>query len=430
MSEYVSPFSFESAPVCHVVGGGVAGLAAALAMAETGAQVHLYEAATHLGGRCRSLPDQRFGTSIDNGSHLLFSANRATLGFLRRIGAPSTALFPAEALSFRDLDDGACWRIAPGGESAAWMLGKGLRIPGASRWRLFTQGWRLLAAPPGACVGDRLPTGGPLWRRFWTPFLKAAFNTDPATVSAPHAAAVLKALALNGRAGGQPLLAARPWSEIIAEPAAARLRYLGATIHRGMPLLALDRGEDRVRRLIFRRGTIDTARDAVILALPNAAAHRLCPDFCPEIPSSAIVNLHFETGKSLGLGFHGLVGGLTDWVFWRGAVVSVTIGDAAAIAAQPAEALARTAWAEAVTVLPRAFPPSPPPFRRIVEKRAALAATPQAFALRPGAATPHPNLFLAGDWTATGLPSTIEGAVRSGERAAEAAIAALHGDGS
>jgi squalene-associated FAD-dependent desaturase len=424
MSEFGSPSIFDAAPACHVVGGGIAGLAAALAMAEAGVRVHLYEAATHLGGRCRSLPDQKFGTAIDNGSHLLFSANRAAIGFLRRIGAPSTAIFAAEGLPFYDLGDDARWRIAPRGESALWMLGGGLRIPGVSRWRLFAEGWKLSSAPPGSRVGDVIPGKGAAWRRFWTPFLKAAFNADPATVSAPHAAAVLKTLARNGRASGQPLLASRPWSEVIAEPAAARLRYHGATIHLGMPLLALDRGEEKVRRLIFRRGTIDTARDAVILALPNAAAHRLCPDICPEIPFSPILNLHFETGGNLGLGVCGLVGGVADWVFWRGPVVSITLSGPEA-QARPLEALAHAAWAEAATVLPRPFPLLPPPFRRIVEKRAAVAATPEAFAARPGTETPQPNLFLAGDWTATGLPSTIEGAVLSGDRAAEAAIASL-----
>ncbi len=426
MPARVHPSRPESVPTCHVVGGGVAGLSAALRLAEAGLHVHLYEAAPHVGGRCRSLPDQRFGTSIDNGSHLLFSANRAMLDFLRRIGAPSTSLAPSDDLAFRDIDDGARWRITPSGESGLWLLGRGLRIPGASRWQLLRQGFSLLTARSGTCVGDRLPVEGALWRRFWRPFLVAAFNADPATVSAPHAATVLRELAFDGKAGGQPLQAARPWSEIIAEPAIARLRYHGASIHYGMPLLALDRGEGRVRRLLFRRGTIDTTQDIVILAVPNAIAHRLIPDIAPEIPSAAIVNLHYDIPLNLGLGFRGLVGGLVDWVFWRDTVVSVTIGGSHGVLTRADGTLARAAWAEAVTALPKTLSLDTPPCRRIVEKRATLATTPHAFSLRPGAATPHPNLFLAGDWTATGLPSTIEGAVLSGNTAAAAALAFAH----
>lgn len=409
-------------PVCHVVGAGLAGLSAACKLVEAGLRVRLYEAAPQAGGRCRSLPDQRFGTAIDNGAHVLMTGNRAALSFLRSIGAPSTALEPLDALEFRDLDDGSAWRIRPAGESAAWMLGRGLAVPGVPRWRLLWEGMRLLSARDGSRTGECLSPGGLAWRRLWRPFLKTVFNAEAAEVSAPHAAAVLKRLFSEGAASGRVLLAARPWSEIAAEPATAFLRHAGAEIAFGAPLLALERGEGRARRLIFRNRAVDTGRDLVILAVPNAAARRLCPDFVPALPHAPILNLHFETPEPLGLGFRCPVGGLADAVFWRGSVVSVTIGGATADG--DPDALAAAAWAEAAAVLPRAPSLAPPPWRRIVEKRATVAATPEAFALRPDCATPEANLFLAGDWTATGLPSTIEGAVVSGRAAAKAAIAA------
>lgn len=411
-----------AAPVCNVVGAGLAGLAAAWRMADAGWRVRLFEAAGHAGGRCRSLPDQRFGTAIDNGSHLLFSINRDTLGFLRGVGAPSTSLVPCTGTDFYDLADGLRWRVSPGGESALWMLGRGLKIPGVSRLCLLRQGMRVLTAKPGETVGDRVPASGMAWRRFWKPFLSAVFNADPSEVSAPHAADVLRDLAFAGAAGGRPLQAARPWSEIVAEPALAYLRARGADVRLNSPLLALDRGDGRVRRLVFRRGAIDCAGETVILAIPNAVAHRLCPDVAPAIASAPIVNLHFQTDVDHGLGFCGIVGGVADWVFWRGGVVSITI--AGAPETDPDE-LAQTVWTEARRVLPKAVPPAPPGWHRIVEKRATSSATPEAFALRPAARTPHPNLFLAGDWTDTGLPSTIEGAVRSGLIAA--GLAAKHG---
>lgn len=411
-----------AAPLCNVVGAGLAGLAAAWRLTEAGFRVRLFEAAAHAGGRCRSLPDQRFGTAIDNGSHLLFSGNRATLEFLRGVGAPSTSLIPRDGTEFLDLADNARWRITPGGESALWMLGKGMKVPGVTRFCMLQQGIRLLTAKPGERVGERVPTRGPAWRRFWQPFLSAVFNADPASVSAPHAADVLRALAMEGAAGGRPLQAARPWSEIVAEPALAHLRARGADIRLASPLLALDRGERAVRRLVFRKGSVDTTAEAVILAIPNAVAHRLCPDAVPAIPSAPIVNLHFRTETDQGLGFCGIVGGISDWMFWRGGVVSATIAGSGPDL--DADALAATVWAEARKVLPKSVAAVPPTWHRIVEKRATSAATPEAFRLRPKTLTAHPNLFLAGDWTDTGLPSTIECAVRSGIKAADAAIAA------
>jgi hydroxysqualene dehydroxylase len=410
------------APVCNVVGAGLAGLAAAWALSRAGMRVRLFEAAAHAGGRCRSLPDQRFGTAIDNGSHLLFSGNHAALEFLRGIGAPSIGLTPRDGTEFLDLADNARWRIVPGGESALWMLGSGLKVPGVGRVCMLREGIRLLTAKPGERVGERVPTHGTAWRRFWKPFLSAVFNADPASVSAPHAADVLRALAMDGAAGGRPLQAARPWSEIVAEPALHHLRERGVDIRLGSPLLALDRGEGRVRRLVFRKGSVDSADEAVILAIPNAVAHRLCPDAVPEIPSAPIVNLHYQTDIDQGLGFCGIVGGIADWVFWRGGVVSATIAGGGPDL--DPDALAATVWAEARRVLPKSVAALPPSWHRIVEKRATSAATPEAFRLRPKTVTAHPNLFLAGDWTDTGLPSTIECAVRSGFTAAQAVVAA------
>ncbi|MBN2751560.1 MAG: FAD-dependent oxidoreductase [Rhodospirillaceae bacterium] len=420
------PLHPESAPICHVIGAGVAGLTAACRLAAVGFQIHLYEAAPQAGGRCRSLPDQRFGTAIDNGSHILVSANRATLNFLHQIGSPSTALSSLNGLDFQEIKENLHWRITPSGESALWLLGQGLCIPGLSRWRLFRDGLSLMTSRNGTRTSTRLSPDDLSWKRLWAPFLRSVFNTDPGTVSAPHAANILKRLFFEGAASGRPLLAARPWSEIIAEPAIAHLRYQGASINFGMPLLTLERTANRVRQMVFRRGTIDTTDDAIILAVPNAAAHRLCPDIAPAIPHAPIINLHFETPETLGLGFCSLVGGIADAVFWRGSVVSVTIGHATALLDHPAEALAHTAWREAITALPLGISPSLPPWRRIIEKRATVAATPEAFAIRPGPTTPNANLFLAGDWTATGLPSTIEGAVLSGLQAAEATIAAIN----
>lgn len=410
------------APVCNVVGAGLAGLAAAWSLTQAGVRVRLFEAAAHAGGRCRSLPDQRFGTAIDNGSHLLFSGNRAALEFLRGVGAPSTSLIPRDGTEFLDLADNARWRITPGGESALWMLGKGMKVPGVGKVCMLREGIRILTAKEGERVGDRVPTRGAAWRRFWKPFLTAVFNADPASVSAPHAADVLRALAMEGAAGGRPLQAGRPWSEIVAEPALNHLRGRGVDIRLNSPLLALDRGEGRVRRLVFRKGSIDSADEAVILAIPNAVAHRLCPDAVPEIPSAPIANLHFQTDVDQGLGFCGIVGGIADWVFWRGSVVSATIAGTGPDL--DPDALAAAVWAEARRVLPKSVAALPPPWHRIVEKRATSAATPEAFRLRPQAVTAHPNLFLAGDWTDTGLPSTIECAVRSGVIAAQAVVAA------
>ena len=417
----MSDTPLHPAPVCHVVGGGVAGLAAAVDLAARGVSVHLYESSSRLGGRCRSFPDPRFGSVIDNGSHLAFSANVRLLDFLRRIGAPVTSLaVAAEGIPFLDIAGGVRWTLVPRGETAAWLLGRGARIPGAPRWHWLFDGLALLRARDGETVSQLLRTDTMAWRRLWHPFCRAVFNAEPAEVPARRAGELLRRLVFSDK-GCLPLLALRPWGEIVAEPALAHLQYLGVNVGTSMPLLALERKGEAVRRLIFRTGTIDTEGDAVVFALPGRMARRLCPDFIPELAFNPIIALHFDVGRDLGCGFIGVVGGLAEWIFRRGPIVSVTVGCATPYLGDPHEDLALAVWGDVLAALPEArLPDDPPPFRLIIEKGATLAADAATWAARPGTATPLANLFLAGDWTATGLPSTLEGAVISGESAASA----------
>jgi len=412
----------ENAPACHIVGAGISGLSAAQQLVNAGFRVYIYEAAGHAGGRCRSLPDKRLGATIDNGSHLIFTANTATRNFLNAINAPKDGLKVLEGLSFYDLQDKASWTIKPSGNNPLWLLGKGFQNIGISTFELLKDAFKLHFAKPDAAIGECLNTDTKAWRRLWMPFLEAVFNTDPETVSARHAYKIMKALTLKGAVGGRPIQAVRPWSELIAYPAESHLKYHGAVFTYHRPLVAFDRADNRVKRMIFRSGTIDTASDYVILATPNTAANRLLPDIVPDLGTAPILNVHFEINEDLGLGLQGMVGGLSDWVFWRGKTVSITIGNAQKYLDVEAKSLAHTVWAEARQILPSTLPVSPPPHRRIVEKRATISVTPEAFAKRPQTETPDHNLFLAGDWVQTDLPSTIEGAVVSGINAANAVI--------
>jgi hypothetical protein len=113
----------------------------------------------------------------------------------------------------------------------------------------------------------------------------------------------------------------------------------------------------------------------------------------------------------------GLIGGTAEWLFVRDGLASVTASAADRLAEEPSEVIARRFWLDTAKAL--GLPAAPqPPVRIVKERRATFAQTPDQEARRAGARTPWPNLFLAGDWTATGLPATIEGAIRSGERAA------------
>ena len=155
--------------------------------------------------------------------------------------------------------------------------------------------------------------------------------------------------------------------------------------------------------------------------MPAAAAAALIPGLIVPDRYESICNLHYRYRLPPGpAGFWGLVNGTAEWVFAKGEVLSVTISAANRHAATPNEALAATVWTELVRAFQLAA--AMPPYRVVREKRATFAATPAQLARRPATRTANPNWVLAGDYTATGLPATLEGAVRSGHRAALALL--------
>ncbi|HMA13446.1 MAG TPA: FAD-dependent oxidoreductase, partial [Kiloniellaceae bacterium] len=169
----------------HVVGAGIAGLAAALRLAKAGWQVSLYEAAAQAGGRCRSYVDAKLERSIDNGNHMLLSANTAALDFVAEIGAADGLTRPREAaFPFLDLASGESWTVTPSaGPIPWWIFSAGRRIPG-TRAGDYLATWKLAVAGPDATVSDCLGGRGPLWERFWVPLTVAALNTHPREASA------------------------------------------------------------------------------------------------------------------------------------------------------------------------------------------------------------------------------------------------------
>ena len=176
--------------------------------------------------------------------------------------------------------------------------------------------------------------------------------------------------------------------------------------------------DGRVTTLIFSDGAETlTADDSVVLALPPWVAGEVLPDVPAPREFRSIVNAHFavvpEPGSPLVLG---VVNSLTEWLFAYPDRYSVTISGADRLLDVPREDLARQIWAEIAELGNLA--PELPSWQIVKEKRATFAATPAEAARRSGAETATKNLVLAGDWTATGLPSTIEGAIRSGKTAA------------
>ncbi|MHA1598262.1 MAG: hydroxysqualene dehydroxylase HpnE [Alphaproteobacteria bacterium] len=413
-----------SAPTVHVIGAGVSGLAAAVRLAGAGQKFHVvvYDSASHGGGRCRSYLDATLDRRIDNGNHLLLSGNDQVMAFLTATGAADTLDGPERAeFPFLDLGTGEKWSVRPGKRRLPlWLLCKHMRVPSSSVWD-YLSALKMAWAGSRATVADCLNTTRPLYRKFWQPLTAAVLNTEPEEGAASLLWPVLKSTFGRGAAACRPLMAKDGLSETFVGPAIEYIGRHGGEVHLNRRLRFIDFQDNRASALDFSDASIDLGiDDFVILALPYEAAGGLLAGLQTPMQSRAIVNGHFRLESVPdGVTFLGLVGGVAQWLFVRGDVVSVTVSAADELAGRAAEDIAIELWADIVRALDLGESPLPP-YRIVKEKRATFAATPEQAARRPGTRTKWSNLMLAGDWTATGLPATIEGAVTSGHRAAAA----------
>ena len=405
----------------HVIGAGLAGLAAAVALTHAGRRVALYESAEHAGGRCRSYLDTELGVRIDNGNHLLLSGNRSALAYLGLIGALDTFERPGAALiPFVDLASGEHWTLRPNrGPLPWWVLRPERRVPG-TRARDYFAALKLRAAGADDTIGVRIDSRCLLYRRLWQPVAVAALNTSAEAGSARLFWHLLRETLGRGAEACRPLIPRKGLSESFVDPALAMLRANGAEIRLATRLRAMRFAGEAVAELNFDGELIDVEKaDRVVIAVSSAVAVRLVPDLVVPDDHAPIVNAHFRIAPPVNMPvFSGLVGGTAEWVFRKTEVISVTVSAADAIVDRPASELGQMLWRDVAAAFGLAA--EPPPYRILKERRATFRATPAQLKRRPAMATRWTNLQLVGDYVDTGLPATIEGAIRSGLAAAAA----------
>ena len=410
--------------IVHIIGAGISGLSAAVRLANANFKVHVHEATQQAGGRCRSYFDAATNLTIDNGNHLLLSGNRHAVAYARSIGTEAGLVGPKRAqFPFVDLTTGQRWQLDLGDSRLPlWVFDEGRRVPDTSL-RDYLALMPLIWASTGRLVGAAIPCEGTLYQRLVQPLLLAALNVDPPEGSAGLAGAVVRETLLAGGQACRPLIARDGLSAVLVEPAIKLLQGKGSSIQFGHELRGFGVSADRVGELKFGEETLALGSDAaVVLAVPPRPAASLLPGLKTPTKFRAIVNAHFRFDPPKDLPpLIGVVGGLVEWLFAFPQRLSVTISNGDRLVDMPREDLAQAIWRDICRV--SGVQGELPPWQIVRERRATFEATPEQNALRPGAATAFRNLFLAGDWTDTGLPATIEGSVRSGNRAADLVLA-------
>jgi hydroxysqualene dehydroxylase len=408
----------------HIIGAGISGLSAAVRLANANYKVHVHEATQQAGGRCRSYFDAATNLTIDNGNHLLLSGNRHALAYARSIGTEAGLVGPKLAqFPFVDLSTGQRWLLDLGDTKLPlWVLDESRRVPDTGLIDYLGL-MPLIWSGKDRLVKDAIRCDGTLYRRLVQPLLLAALNVDPPEGSAGLAGAVVRETLLAGGQACRPLIARDGLSAVLVEPAIKLLQDKGASVRFSHELRELATSRGQVTELNFGDDGIAIAPgDAVVVAVPPRSATSLLPGLKTPTKFRAIVNAHFRFDPPRdALPILGVVGGLVEWLFAFPQRLSVTISNGDRLVDMPREELANAIWRDVCKA--GSVAGELPPWQIVRERRATFEATPEQNALRPGVATGLKNLFLAGDWTDTGLPATIEGSVRSGDRAADHVLA-------
>ena len=396
-----------------VIGGGWAGIAAAVELTAAGIATTLYEAGRHPGGRARAV--ELDGRRLDNGQHILLGAYRETLGMMRRVGADPERLLDRRPLQ---VYDPAGFRLAlppwPAPLHVAWGLltarGAGWREKLATAWWMEGVKRHRFRLEEDLSVAEWLDSAGQtgaLRRHLWEPLCLAALNIPSDRASAQIFANVLRdSLGSSRRSDTDLMLPRTDLSQLFPEPASQWLKDNGATLRFGTRVGSLSANADGIM--------IDgETYDAGIIATAPQHAEKLWPALACNFDYEPIVTvyLQFEAKTRLAFPLQKQSGKYGQWVVDRGdgLLACVLSGNGDWEALSDTE-LAATLQAELAL-------PGPATWQKVIrEKRATFACRPGI--ARPDFTTADPRIILAGDYTWADYPATLEGAVRSGKRAA------------
>ena len=430
-----------------VVGGGLAGLAAAVACADGGAEVTVIEARKWLGGATSSFV--RDGLTIDTGQHVFLRCCTAYRGFLERLGVSHLAYLqprmdiPVLAPGRRPA------RLRRTGLPAPFHLG-----PALVRYPFLTPREKVLAlrasaalrrvdpddpAADGRAFGswldERGQTDGSV-RYLWDLFGLPSLNLPAREASLALAAKVFRTGLLERADAADVGVPAVPLSELHAHPAERLLRSLGARVITGARVRAIRMAEGAVAGVTLDDG-VDMPAEAVVLAVPWDRVDPLLPAGVGRhggfaaLGASPIVNVHVVYDRRvMDLPFAAAVDSPVQWVFDRtrpaglaaGQYLAISLSGADGVVDRPVEWFRATFEPALAELFPAARSARIERFLVTRERSATFRQTPGSRALRPGQATALPGLYLAGAWTDTGWPATMEGAVRSGTAAAAGAL--------
>ncbi len=424
---------------CVVIGGGFAGLSAAVYLSRAGVKVHLLEASPKLGGRSYSFREKTTGDTVDNGQHLLRGCYNYTLDFLKLLGTDNLLPFPNNLhVPFVD-KNGKVYHLSTSSGfypfnllsailkfnavplsdrfNAALFLGKALLYSDRELEKLT-----VLELLKKENQSERMI------KSLWEIIAVGALNADMKEASAKLFVDILKQIFLTGNRSYKMLVPSAGLSKLYCEAATKIIEQNGGKVTCSAKIEKIKCTGNKIASVASNEMEHNDF-DFVISAIPPYALDKILePEFSNELnlekfKTSPILSAHLWLKEnSFSEKFYGLIESDVHWVFNHGSYISVTISGADKFNDLPHDKIKCIIFSELKKYFHFFNEDSVSYIKRIKEKRATIVPSPEIIRKRPGSRTRYNNFFLAGDWTDTKLPATIEGAVKSGKIAAESAL--------
>ena len=446
----------NGAKTVTVIGGGVAGMSAACALAEAGYRVQLVERRGYLGGRASSYLHPGVNEVIDNCQHVLFGCCTNLIAFYQRIGVEKKIHWTSEMTM-----------IEPGGRRSqlgpSWLPAPLHGVPKLLSAAAFSREDKLALARAFRAMMKRVPQDSPEtlaeWlrrheqtrgaiERFWRLVIASALNADLDAIAVPYAAKVIRELFMNSAQAGKMGMSSVPLSELYGS-ARAFLEEHGSAVHLNTNVESAEWDEE-VSQWSVKTRTGMLVSEYLVIALPFEGMQKLLPHITPaqhaeelarqtesfthwplcsvhlwfdreitDLPHAVLLDreIHWMYNKSV----------LQPWRTHNGSYLELVQSASREFAARERNAAIEQALGELAEFFPEVKTAKLEKVALVKEVRATFGVPPGIDAARPSAISPWPNCFLAGDWVATGWPSTMESATRSGHIAADE-LCAMDGD--
>ena len=405
--------------ITYIIGAGISGLSSACYAKNNNQNVKLFESSTNAGGRCRSYYDKSLNIEIDNGNHLVLSANENFLDICKLINSSNTIESFGPNFNFYDLKKKKNWSLQISNKYFPfWILNKKNRVPDTDL-KDYLSLLKIFNVNINHSVSDLFLNSGNLYKSFWEPLTLGILNTECENASAFLLTNVIKKSFLKGRDFCQIIQPKKNWNETLITPMLEYLKKNSVFIKYKSILKSLEINNNIITKLNFNNNEIlINKEDKVILCLPPNSLNKIMPQIDLPKEFNTILNIHFKLDKNiidlLKFPILGMLNSVTHWVFLKKNYISITISSANKYNDLDSEKIAKLVWNEISQGL-GISEINIPNFKVLREKKATYQQSPQNYKLIQEINSLPLNLRLAGDWTEKYLPSTIESSILSGK---------------